>query len=153
MDITKLRFEDLQMINKAIEFAMKKHKDQKDDCGRCYFEAHLMQVFQIIEVISADYVLLCASVLHDTIEDTETTYEELCDVFNSEIADLVMEVTHEGQKDSYGFYFPRLRTQRGIILKFADRISNLSRMDSWDKGRIKQYLKRSKFWKDGSTNG
>ena len=64
------------------------------------------------------------------------------------IADLVMEVTHEGSKDKYGYYFPRLKTTRGIILKFADRLSNLTRMGAWDDDRIDQYIRRSKFWRD-----
>ena len=81
------------------------------------------------------------------IEDTETEYGEIAIKFNEDIADLVMEVTHEGNKDT-GYYFPRLKTKRGIILKFADRLSNLSRMECWDEERQQHYLKRSKFWKN-----
>ena len=62
-----------------------------------------------------------------------------------------MEVTHEGRKDEIGYYFPRLKTQRGIVLKFADRISNLSRMESWDDNRKNHYLRKSKFWKSEGT--
>ena len=46
-----------------------------------------------------------------------------------------------------GYWSPRLKTKRGIILKFADRLSNLSRIESWDKKRQEHYLKKSKFWK------
>lgn len=58
-----------------------------------------------------------------------------------------MEVTHEGQKDEYGYYFPRLKTKEGIMLKFADRLSNLSRMDNWNERRVAHYIKKSRFWK------
>jgi hypothetical protein len=56
----------------------------------------------------------------------------------------------ESEKDSYGYYFPRLKSQKAITIKFADRLSNLSRMNAWDEERRRQYLAKSKFWKDGS---
>ena len=139
------------MIQKAIDFAKKKHKDQKDDVGNDYFKAHCFVVYQILKTIDADENLLCAGLLHDTLEDTETTYNELEREFNSDIASLVKEVSHEGSKDNVGYYFPYLETERGIVLKFADRISNLSRMECWGRHRKEQYLRKSKFWK--STGG
>lgn len=135
---------------KAYDFARKKHAGQFDDDGNCYFSTHVLQVYKIIMFVSDDEDLMCAALLHDTIEDTHTTYEELVKEFNQRIADLVMEVTHEGKKDNYGFFFPRLKTKDGILLKFADRISNLSRMGSWPIDRQNQYLRKSKFWKDGN---
>lgn len=134
-------------ISKAKMFAIEKHLGQYDDDGKDYFTSHLFQVFKIIEIIATDDEgLLCAALLHDTIEDTDTTYEELLSLFGEDIANLVYEVTHEGEKDSKGFYFPRLKSQRAIVLKFADRLSNLSRMNNWDNKRKEQYLKKSKFW-------
>ena len=105
------------MLQKAINFAKEKHKGQKDECGKDYFEAHCFVVFEILKLIDVDDNLLCAGLLHDTIEDTDTTHEELIKEFNQDIADLVKEVSHEGSKDNYGYYFPHLKTERGIILK------------------------------------
>ncbi len=140
------------MILKAIKFASKKHAGQRDDCGKSYFYEHCFKVAYIIDyVCHDDDNLLCAAYLHDTIEDTNTDYDELVREFNKDVADLVMEVTHEGRKDEIGYYFPRLKTQRGIVLKFADRISNLSRMESWDDNRKNHYLRKSKFWKSEGT--
>ena len=136
-----------EIIQKAITFAREKHEGQKDDNGKDYFHNHCLEVYVILNAIEVDENLLCAGLLHDTIEDTDTTYEELVKEFNKDIADLVMEVTHEGKKDNIGFYFPRLKTERGIILKFADKISNLSRMECWDIARREHYLRKSKFWK------
>lgn len=136
-----------KLIMKAYNFALAKHKGQKDDNGESYFRAHCAQTFEILEVITKDENLLCAALLHDTLEDTNTTYAELVKEFNQDVADLVNEVTQEGQKDEFGYYFPRLKTQRGIMLKFADRLSNISRMQAWNEERKQQYLKRSKFWK------
>lgn len=138
------------VVWKAREFARWKHAEQKDDEGLPYFSAHLNVVANLIMLIAPDDPnLMAAAFLHDTIEDTKTTEEELRGVFGDDITDLVMEVTHEGNKDREGYYFPRLKTQRGIILKFADRLSNLSRMTAWDDRRQHQYLKKSKFWSDG----
>ena len=138
------------LIHKAMSFAQDKHKDQLDDSGKSYYEAHLLKVFNILFIITDDNNLLCAGLLHDTMEDTKTTYSELMYEFNTDIADLVMEVTHERVLDVKGnvkaTLFPRLRSKRGITLKFADRLSNISRMEPWDKKRQEQYLKRSKFW-------
>ena len=133
------------IIKKAINFAKKKHKGQLDDFGYNYFEVHCCVVYRILKLINANDNLLCAGLLHDTIEDTDTTYNELVKEFNWDIADLVLEVSHEGTKN-HGYYFPLLKTERGIVLKFADRISNLSRMECWDKKRREQYLRKSKFW-------
>jgi GTP pyrophosphokinase len=135
------------MISEALLFASNKHEGQKDDSGHDYFQAHCMQVYHILSLVTGDKNILCAGLLHDTLEDTKTTYEELERKFGKDIADLVNEVTHEGKKDSVGYTFPRLKTKRGILLKFADRLSNLSRMDCWDEKRRQQYLEKSKFWK------
>jgi len=132
---------------KAIAFAQEKHRGQLDDSGKDYFEEHCLQVYNILNTVTEDQNLLCAALLHDTYEDTDTTYEEVLQIFGRDIADLVNEVTQEGQKDSKGYYFPRLKTERGILLKFADRLSNLSRMEAWDDKRREQYLRKSKFWK------
>lgn len=129
-------------------FARKKHAGQYDDNGESYFESHIWQVYRIISEVTNDEDVICAAFLHDTIEDTNTTYEELVNEFSKRVADLVMEVTHEGKKDQHGYYFPRLKSKEAILIKFADRLSNLSRMQSWDEKRQNQYLKRSKFWKD-----
>lgn len=134
-------------ILKSKIFAKEKHKNQKDDCGESYFDAHILQVFCIINEVTTDEDVKCAALLHDTIEDTATTYEELAENFGKRVADLVMEVTHDGQKDAKGFYFPRLQSKDAVLIKFADRLSNLSRMKNWPVERQAHYLRKSKFWK------
>lgn len=138
----------INIILKAKTFAFKKHEGQSCDEGSPYI-FHPFQVAQIVSLITSNKNVVAAAYLHDTVEDTNTTYEELVKEFNKEVADLVMEMTHEGKKDEIGFYFPRLKTRDGILIKFADRISNLSRMGSWDDDRKAQYLRKSKFWKSG----
>ena len=128
------------------EFAKDAHKEQKDDDGKPYFDSHIMQVVHILKQVTTDEDIIKAAYLHDTIEDTNVNYEQLKNKFGQRVADLVNEVTHEGKKDTIGHWFPRLKTKEGILLKFSDRLSNLSRMDAWDEDRRQHYLKKSKFW-------
>lgn len=139
-----------QWESKVFEYAYDKHKNQFDDEGMEYFDAHVIQTVLIIKQITDSRLLITSAYLHDVIEDTDTSYEEIVDIFGKEVADLVMEVTKEGEKDNYGYYFPRLESHNGILLKFADRLSNLSRMNAWSESRQNQYMKKSKFWKDGT---
>lgn len=135
-----------ELIEKAAIFAHIQHVDQLDDEGKPYYD-HVLTVAMILRQVTDDPEVIAAGYLHDTIEDTNTTYEELVEEFGQRVADLVMEVTQEGTNDSKGYYFPRLHSKEGIMIKFADRLSNLSRMGSWDADRQAHYLKRSKFWK------
>jgi len=134
-------------IGKAYEFAKEKHKDQKDDEGKSYFDSHVLRVGNAVSELTNDDDLIVSAYLHDTLEDTDTTYEELEKEFGKKIADLVNELTHEGKKDENGFYFPRLKSKEAIMIKLIDRASNVSRMNSWDKERQAQYLKKTKFWR------
>jgi (p)ppGpp synthase/HD superfamily hydrolase len=133
-------------------FAYRKHKGQLDDSGLPYFDAHILNVVNIIKNVTTDVDVICAAYLHDTIEDTETTYEEIKEEFGKRVADLVMEVTHDGQKDNVGYYFPRLKSQEGIMIKLADRLSNISRMEAWDISRREHYLKKTRFWKNSPND-
>lgn len=135
-----------ELITIAIDFARNAHRGQVDDDGKPYIN-HPLQVFRLLEEITDDETILAAALLHDVIEDTEYTYEDLKKEFGTDVADLVNEMTHEGTNDHKGYYFPRLQSKNGILIKFADNLSNLSRMDSWNPRRVEHHLKKSKFWK------
>lgn len=134
------------LIHKAREFARKKHNGQKDDSGKNYFDAHLEQVVRILYKITDDYEIITAGYLHDTLEDTNTNLMELKDLFGPNIAWLVYEVTCEKNEKTGSKYFPRLKSKKAVLIKFADRLSNLSRMDAWNQERQNHYIKKSKFW-------
>jgi (p)ppGpp synthase/HD superfamily hydrolase len=135
----------IRLVDKALEFASEKHKGQLDDQGRPYFFAHIVQVHSILKDVTDDVETLCAGILHDIIEDTDTTYGDLVREFNKPIADLVLELTQEGDRET-GYYFPRLSSRKAVLVKFADRLSNLSRMDDWPGDRQQIYLEMSRFW-------
>ena len=135
-----------RLEDKALAYAAEKHKDQLDDQGRPYFFSHVVQVHGILNEVTNEEEVLCAGLLHDILEDTDTTYEDLIHEFNREIADIVVEVTQEGNKEP-GYYFPNLRSRRAFLVMFADRLSNLSRMKDWPGDWQLEYLKNSVFWK------
>lgn len=146
--LTKDPMEIKDIRKRAYVFARKAHAGLQDDDGKDYFFAHLIPVYKIINLLAPlDVGLQCAALLHDTIEDTDTTYEDLVQHFGKTIAGLVLEVTHVRTTDDKGWYFPYLKTRRGILLKFADRCSNISRMNTWDVEKQQTYLNKSKFWK------
>jgi len=138
------------LVDKALEFASERHKNQLDDQGRPYFFAHIVQVYGILIDVSDDTEVLCAGLLHDTLEDTDTSYEELSKLFTPNIAEIVRMVTHSED----GKNFPHLKPteeynmlfHKAVLVKFADRLSNLSRMESWSNEKRKLYINSSKFW-------
>lgn len=133
------------LINKAHKYSELKHEKQIDDNGKPHY-LHSIKVASILSLITDNTNVIAAGYLHDILEDTDTTFEELKNDFNEEIASLVHEVTHEGTKDSKGYYFPWLKSRNAFLIKFADRLDNLSRMENWELDRKNQYMKKSKFW-------
>jgi len=139
----------MDKILHALIFADEAHKGQLDDTGESYFDKHLRHVAGILGAVGCSDDVIAAGILHDTLEDTTVDYPALVKEFGETIANLVLEVTHEGKNDNYGYYFPRLKSRDGIMIKLADRMSNVSRMDAWDEERRKQYLRKTRFWRDG----
>ena len=145
------------LVDKALEYASEKHKGQLDDADRPYFFAHLAQVHSILKDVTDDEEILVAGILHDVLEDTQTSYEELETEFTPNIATIVNMVSHDKDTSagSARSYFPRLiisknkyytLEHKAILVKFADRLSNLSRMQSWNDKRKNQYMRKSQFW-------
>src|SRR3989338_2397689 len=113
-----------EKINLAIEFATKKF----DATGT---KNHFLRVLAVLrdEFKVNDEELLIAAVLHDTLEDTDTTYEELEKIFSKPVADLVKEVSHPKNynKEQKLEFYKKLRTisPKAKILKLADFVDNL----------------------------
>lgn len=120
------------LVQKARRFARKRHRGQLDDDKLSYFDVHVRIVGDIIKKVARDPEIVAAAYLHDTLEDTDTTYEELKKEFSERVAELVFELTHLGTKES-GYISPNLKSRDAIMIKFADRLSNISRMGSWSK--------------------
>src|SRR5437762_8259474 len=87
---------DLALLLKALAFAAHKHRDQRrKDAQASPYINHPIALADVLvnEAGVTDVEVLCAALLHDTIEDTETTPEELEREFGGEIAEIVIELT------------------------------------------------------------
>lgn len=123
----------MNLLNLAIEYAKEKHKNQKRKyTGAPYFE-HCREVAGILEEMGVrDEEMLCAAYLHDTIEDTDATFEELENFFGANITQFVRELTdiskkedgnREVRKEIDRQHTAKAQTKVKII-KLADLISN-----------------------------
>ena len=83
---------DLNVVNKAFDLASEAHKEQKRESGEPYI-IHPIDVSIILAELGMDTSTIVAGLLHDVIEDTEYTYEDIKKIFNEEIANLVSGVT------------------------------------------------------------
>ena len=145
--------DSVRRIMAAARFAAEKHAQQKrkGENGEPYFN-HLLEVAELITASSPhlDVELIIAAFLHDTVEDTGVTLQELEQRFGKEVADLVAEVTDdkslpkEIRKQLQVEHTPE-KSSRAQTLKLADKISNLRAIISsppvgWSRERKQQYF-------------
>ena len=134
------RFLNPEKLNKAYEFAIKAHKNQKRDSGDPY-SIHPIAVANILTELKLDSATITTGLLHDTIEDTHTTYEVIKEEFGEEVADLVNGVTkisaYENQavSNSKAENFRKLiiatsKDIRVLLVKIADRLHNMRTIDA-----------------------
>ena len=88
--------DDFSMIEKAYQLANGAHKDQKRKSGEPYI-IHPLKVAYILAELELDMESIVAGILHDIIEDTEYSYEDISNMFSEEIAALVDGVTKLGK--------------------------------------------------------
>ena len=133
--VRKYNPEEVEMIRKAYNFANELHKGQYRQSGEPYI-IHPLSVAYILAEMNADRDTLCAGLLHDTLEDTNTTKEEIAELFNKNIANLVDGVTklskmNFSSKQDQNFANTRkiitgiTEDVRIIIIKLADRLHNM----------------------------
>ena len=126
---------DTKLIKKAYDFALEKHKDQVRRSGEPYI-IHPLQVAYILAGLGLDESTIAAALLHDVIEDTDVTLEDLGKKFSEEIAGMVDGVTklaklnysseEEEQVENYRKMFLAMgKDIRVILIKLADRLHNM----------------------------
>ena len=126
---------DLQLISRSYDFAKQAHQGQLRANGKPYFEEHCLPVAAHVLDFGLDTPLICAALLHDTIEDTSVTPDDLEKEFGQEIAFLVEGVSKLGNIKYSGneyhveglrkFFVYVAQDVRVVILKLADRLHNL----------------------------
>nr|WP_319492429.1 HD domain-containing protein [uncultured Desulfobacter sp.] len=142
---------------KAFRFAAEKHKTQVMPGTEWSYTVHLSMV--CMEIMAAfnqspnfDGILAVqAAILHDIIEDTDATYEEVRLEFGTNIADGVLALTKDKtiqKQDQMQVSLHRIKLQPKEIwmVKLADRITNLQEPPSyWNHGKKKRYLKQAEL--------
>ncbi len=144
-DIEKRYPEDVERIHRAFEYISEKHRDQKRVSGEPYV-VHPLHVAKILADLNMDATTVVGGLLHDVLEDTDATYEELESLFGRDVADIVEGVTKIGQirfrnlREAQAENFRKLilataKDIRVVIVKLADRLHNM---------RTLGYLRREK---------
>ncbi len=130
---------DLSAVEKAYQVASKAHKDQKRKSGEPYI-IHPLCVGIILSELQLDKETIIAGILHDVLEDTDISYDELKGLFGEEVVQLVEGVTKLTQltysKDKVEVQAENLRKMflamakdiRVILIKLADRLHNMRTM-------------------------
>jgi (p)ppGpp synthase/HD superfamily hydrolase len=114
---------DIEMVAKARAWAVKAHAGQKDKAGKDYFKAH---VTVVAEGVKGDPIAEAVAFLHDTVEDTSVTIEDIRTGFPKEVADAVSALTHS-KGISYAEYLWHIQ-QNSIAakVKLSDLRSNVN---------------------------
>ncbi len=139
------RKEDAEVVVKAYYFAREAHKGQKRASGEEYF-THPCSVAEILIGLGMDYSSIAAAFLHDVIEDTPVTEEDILKEFGGEILMLVNGVTklekiefkskEEEQAENFKKIFVSMAKDiRVIIIKLADRLHNMRSLNFLSKER------------------
>ncbi len=127
--------DDLQLVRKAYKFAEEMHKGQLRKSGEPYF-THPVHVAHIIADLELDPQSVCAALLHDVIEDTDVTYEDVAREYGESVAMLVDGVTKLGKipttskeeqqiENLRKMFFAMTKDIRVIVIKLADRLHNI----------------------------
>jgi len=144
--------ETTDLILRAVAFAAHKHRDQrrKDKEASPYIN-HPIELAHVLwdEGDIRDPVVIAAALLHDTLEDTETTWQELRGEFGEEIADIVLEVTdtkwiRKELRKRLQVAKARHSSESARLVKLADKICNVRDLSTrapagWSEERIRQY--------------
>ena len=129
---------DMELIDKAVEYANVKHKFQKRKDGSPYI-IHPLAVAQVVAEIGLDMDAILGALLHDCIEDTDASHEEIEKLFGTTVAELVEGVTkltradfstsEQAQMENLRKMFMAMSKDiRVVLIKIADRLHNMRTM-------------------------
>lgn len=140
--------DEVAFVMKAYEYAKLMHKDQKRKSGEPYI-IHPVNVAIILADLDMDVETIVSALLHDVVEDTTATYDDIKEMFSEDVAKIVDGVTKLNKlnyKSSEAFQAENLRKMilamnndiRVIIVKLADRLHNLRTLEYMNEEKRKQ---------------
>jgi GTP pyrophosphokinase/guanosine-3',5'-bis(diphosphate) 3'-pyrophosphohydrolase len=144
------------LLNKAYVFSVQAHGDQMRHSGDPYY-AHPIEVAGVLASLHLDVASVCTALLHDVLEDTDTTYDELAEEFTPEIAELVQGVTKLGQlelstptasrerqqaENFQKFVLAMSKDVRVLLVKLCDRLHNMRTLEFHPKPERREAIAR-----------
>ena len=126
------------LFQEAVAFAARAHRHQLRKDGKTPYVSHVVRVaLTVTQVFGCDdETVLCAALLHDTIEDTTTDYDDLAERFGKPITDCVaaltknMSLPEDAREDEYDRRIAKA-TWRARLVKLADVYDNFCDIESW----------------------
>lgn len=145
--------DDLNLIRKAYDYAYKKHFSQKRITGDDYI-THPLNVAWILTDVNADGEAIAAALLHDTIEDSDSTFDEIKNLFGEDVAKIVDGVTKINRLNFNSDSEQMAANQRKIlvglssdvrvlIVKLADRLHNMRTLYVLSEAKQKRKAKET----------
>lgn len=143
---------DAAVLSRAYDFSQKAHGDQTRESGALYF-SHPLEVADILTNYRLDGASIVTALLHDTLEDTETTETDIRDNFGDEIAQLVdgvtkltrleLQSTKAKQAENFRkFVLATSRDIRVLVVKLADRLHNMRTIEHVEKPERRRRIAR-----------
>jgi GTP pyrophosphokinase len=151
---------DRELLRRAFDLASQAHANQKRASGEPYIQ-HCLAVAQMLAELNLDTATVAAALLHDTLEDTDVTYEGLESEFGDEIAKLVDGVTKLGQIDHLSglsernikedtkaeslrkMFLAMVDDVRVVLIKLADRLHNMRTLNSLPEHKRKRIARET----------
>jgi guanosine-3',5'-bis(diphosphate) 3'-pyrophosphohydrolase len=157
LELGNRNMESLHQVLDAARFAAERHAGQRrKGTGAEPYINHLIEVAQLVSmaVVEMDAALVQAALLHDTLEDTDTTAAELRELFGEDVASLVIEMTDDkslpkAERKRLQIEHAPTISARAQTIKLADKVSNLRSLllsppADWDYQRRRQYFEWAK---------
>ena len=146
---------DEALLNKAYIFSIKAHGEQMRHSGDPYY-AHPIEVAGILAGLHLDVASISTALLHDVLEDTQVTYDELAEEFSPEIAELVRGVTKLGEvelsanaskeraqaENFQKFVLAMSKDVRVLLVKMCDRLHNMRTLQYHPKASSRERIAR-----------
>ena len=150
-----------RILDRAIAYATLAHKGQKRKYTGTPYIGHPLEVMGIVRTVPHTTEMLMAAVLHDTVEDTAATLDDIDKQFGKVVRSLVSDLTDISDPEDGNRAFRKAKDRKHSVnasaqaqtIKYADLIANSESIMKHDPGFAKVYMQEKKLLLDGMTKG